>query len=110
EVRQLARLACLRKPTGHPMGERDGEWHQLRRLAAGEPEHHPLVAGTELARVDLLATRLERRVDALGDVRRLLLDRDQGAAGLVVEAVIGARVADLPDRVPNDLLEVDVDL
>ena len=53
---------------------------------------------------------LERRVDALGDVRRLLLDRDQRAAGLVVEAVVGARVADVADRLADDLLEVDVGL
>ena len=51
---------------------------------------------------------LERRVDAQGDVRRLVLDRDQRAAGLVVEAVVGLRVADVADGLADDLLEVDV--
>ena len=53
---------------------------------------------------------LERRVDALGDVGRLLLDRHQRAAGQVVEAVVGPRVADVADRVADDRLEVDVGL
>ena len=51
---------------------------------------------------------LEGRVDALGDVRRLALDRHQRAAGLVVEPVVGARVADVAHGVADDRLEVDV--
>ena len=107
EVRQLAGLADLGEAARHPMGEGDRQRHQLRRLAAGEPEHHPLVAGTELVRGRIVAD-LERRVDALGDVRRLALDRDQRAAGLVVEAVVGSGIADVADGVADDLLEVDV--
>ena len=48
EVGQLAGLADLGQATRHPVGERDRERHQLRGLAAGEPEHHPLVARAEL--------------------------------------------------------------
>ena len=48
EVRQLAGLADLGEPARHAVRERDRQRHQLRRLAAGEPEHHPLVAGAEL--------------------------------------------------------------
>ena len=68
EVRQLAGLADLGEPAGHAVGERDRQRHQLRRLAAGEPEHHPLVAGAQLVRGRRVVADLERRVDALGDV------------------------------------------
>ena len=85
-----------------------GQRHELGRLAAGEAEHHPLVAGTQLEGRGRVVADLERRVDALGDVGRLLLDRDERAAGQVVEAVVGAGVADVADGVADDRLEVDV--
>ena len=90
------------------MGQRDRQRHELGRLAAGEPEHHPLVAGAKLERRGRVVADLERGIDALGDVRRLALDRHERAARLVVEAVVGARVADVADRVADDGLEVDV--
>ena len=72
-----------------------------RRLVGRVAEHHPLVAGADLVErvvVARVVLHLEGRVDALGDVGRLLVDRDDHAAGLGVEAVLGARVADLADR------------
>ena len=69
QVRQLAGLADLGQPARHPVGERDRQRHQLGRLAAGEAEHHPLVAGAQLERRGRVVADLERRVDALGDVR-----------------------------------------
>ena len=107
EERQLARLADLGEAAGHPVGEGDREGHELGRLAAGEAEHHPLVAGAELVVGGVLAD-LEGGVDAHRDVGRLLLDRHQGPAGQVVEAVLGLRVADLPDGLPDDRRDVDV--
>ena len=108
QVRQLAGLADLGQAPGHAMGQRDRQRHELGRLAAGEPEHHPLVAGAELERRRRVVADLERGVDALGDVRGLVLDRHERAAGLVVEAVVGAGVADVADGVADDRLEVDV--
>ena len=108
QVGQLAVLADLGQAAGHPVGEGDRQRHQLGRLAAGEPEHHPLVAGPELVDGRRVVADLERLVDAHRDVRRLLLDADQRAAGQVVEAVVGLRVADLADGVADDRLEVDV--
>ena len=108
QVRQLAGLADLGQPTRHAMGEGDRQRHELGRLAAGEAEHHPLVAGTELERGRRVVADLERRVDALRDVGGLLLDRHERAAGQVVEAVVGPRVADVADGVADDRLEVDV--
>ena len=97
QVGQLAGLAHLGQAPGHPVGQGDRQRHQLGRLAAGEAEHHPLVAGAELV-----------AVDAHRDVGRLLLDADQDAAGLVVEAVVGPGVADVADRLADDRLEIGV--
>jgi hypothetical protein len=90
------------------VGERDGQGHQLGGLAAGEPEHHPLVAGPQLEGWRGVVAHLERSVDALGDVRRLALNRHERPARLVIEAVVRPRVADVADRVTDDRLEIDV--
>ena len=108
QVRQLAGLADLGQAPRHPVRERDRERHQLRRLAARKAEHHPLVARAELERRRGVAADLEGVVDALRDVGRLLLDRDQRPAREVVEAVVGARVADVADGLADDRLDVDV--
>ena len=79
----------------------------LRRVA----EHHPLVAGAgdvELVLVGRVVARLVGRVDALGDVRGLLVDRVDHRAGVAVEAVVGVVVADPAHRLARDLLDVDV--
>ncbi len=80
----------------------DRQRHQLRRFVAGVAEHHSLVAGALLvAGVDALA------VHALRDVRGLLLERDENAAGLPVEAHLGAAVADVLHDTADDLRDVD---
>ena len=93
--------------------EHDRQRHQLRRLVGRVAEHHPLVAGADpvervvVARVVL---HLEGGVDALRDVGRLLVERDDDAAGLGVEAVLGARVADRGDPLAHEPRDVDVRL
>ena len=69
------------EPHAQLVGQHDRQRHQLVGLAAGEAEHQALVAGAA-------------RVDAHRDVGRLLVDRREDGAGLGVEAVLGARVAD----------------
>ena len=76
------------------MREHDRQRHQLVGLGAGEAEHQPLVAGAA-------------GVDAHRDVGRLTVDRREHGAGLGVEAVLAARVADVGDRVAHDLLVID---
>ena len=70
QVRDDARLADVRESPRQTVGHRDRERHQLLGLAAGEAEHHPLVAGAE--EVELVAgtalTVLEV-LDPAGDVR-----------------------------------------
>ena len=77
------------------MREHDRQRHQLVGLGAGVAEHQPLVAGAA-------------RIDALRDVGRLFVDRRQHRAGLGVEPELGARVADVLDRLADDVLEIDV--
>ena len=77
------------------MREADRHRHQLGGLVAGEAEHHAGVSGTT-------------HVHSLGDVGRLLVDADQHTAGLRVEPILGSRVADLTDRLPDDARDVHV--
>ena len=106
---QPALAADLGQLAAHLVGELDRHRHQLGGLVRGVAEHHPLVAGAELVRVDPLL-RLERVVDAKRDVGRLLLERGDRAAGLIVEAEPRVVVADLADGVAHDRLHVAVGL
>jgi hypothetical protein len=81
--------------------------HQLRRLVAGVAEHQPLVARALLRR--LLALRFAR-VDALGDVLRLLGEQQVDEHPIGVEHVIIVDVADLADALARDLLDVEARL
>src|SRR5206468_963856 len=89
QVAELLAAAHFRQPAGQAVRHHDRERHQLGRLVTGEAEHHPRVAGAA-------------DVHALGDVGLLLVDAAHDAAGLGVEAVLGARVADLPDGLADD--------
>jgi hypothetical protein len=62
---------------------------KLRRLARRVAEHHPLVARADAVErivVARVVLHLVRRVDALRDVGRLRVDRDDDAARVRVEA------------------------
>ena len=113
EVRDLPGLADLGQPLGEPVGGPDRQRQQVRRLVAGEAEHHALVAGAlgvELVLAAGAAAQLLAGVDALGDVRALLVDRHDHAARRAVEPVQGVVVADLADRLAGQLGDVDVGL
>ncbi len=88
-------LPHLAQPLRELVREHDRQRHQLFGLVAGVPEHQALVPGPA-------------GVDAHGDVRRLLVDGGDDRAGLVVEAVLGARVADALDRLADDAGQVRV--
>ena len=83
-------LAHLRQALGELVRERDRQRHQLLGLVGGVAEHHPLVAGAgdvELVLVGGIVAGLIGGVHALGDVRRLFVDRVDHRAGVAVEAV-----------------------
>ena len=82
------------------MGQHDRHGHELRRLPAGIPEHQALVSRALLVSFGL--------INALGDVRGLLVDRGDDAAGFIVKTVFRFRIADVADRVPDELLEIAV--
>ena len=89
EKRHAARLADLRQTLDQAMRHRDRERHELVGLVAGVAEHQALVARALLL-VQALACG-----DALGDVRRLPVDRDQHH--------VGRGVADLAHCAPGDV-------
>src|SRR5216683_3645938 len=95
EVVESLRPAHLGQPPRQPMGIGDRQRHQLWRLVASETEHHAGVAGAP-------------DIDSLSDVRRLLVDGGDNSARLGVESILRPRVADLPDRLPDDARDVDV--
>ena len=74
--------------------QHDRQRHQLVGFRAGIAEHQALVAGAA-------------RIDAHRDVGRLAVDRRQHRAGVGVVAVLGLGVADVGNRVADDLLEVE---
>ena len=113
EIGQDLGTAHVREPLGQLVRERDRQRHQLLGLVRRVPEHHPLIAGA--GEVELVAVRrvsvgarLVRLIHALGDVGRLLVDRVDHRARVVVEAELGVRVADPLDRLPRDLRNVHV--
>jgi hypothetical protein len=83
------------------VGEEDGKRKELGGLVGGISEHDTLVTGTELLESLLV-------VQTLGDVGRLLLNGNEDVAGLVVEALVGAVVANVLDRIADNFLVVEV--
>ena len=109
QIRQDVGLANLREPVRDAMRQLDRQRHQLRGLVRRVAEHHPLVAGADLVdRVVVAVLHLERLVDALRDVGRLLVERHDDAAGVGVEPVLGPRVADVGHRLADEPRDVDV--
>jgi len=109
QVRKDLRLAHLAQPLREPVREHDRQRHQLVRLVRGVAEHHPLVARADaVERIFVAVLLLERGVDALRDVGRLLVDGDDDAARVGVEAELRARVADLRHLAAHEPRNVDV--
>ena len=106
-----ALLAHLGEPLGQRCASQIGIGMSVVGLVARVAEHHALVAGADLVvGVAGAGPLLERLVDTHRDVGRLLVDRDDHAAGLAVDAERGVGVADLADRVAGEAREVDVRL
>jgi hypothetical protein len=85
--------------------QRDWHRHELRSLVCGVAEHHALVAGAR--EVELVArgaiTSLVGPVDALREVRGLLVHRDEYCTVVPVESVVAVVVTDAVDSVAHDL-------
>ena len=106
QIREDVGLPHLGEPPADAVRERDRERHQLLGLRARVAEHHPLVARADpVERVVVVGVvlHLVGGVDAEGDVRGLVVDGDEHAARLRVEAVLRPVVADLVQAVADEL-------
>ena len=110
-TRHEARVAHLGEAHGKAMREPDGQGHVVVVVAAGVAEHHSLIAGAERVQ-HVFATGagslLEGRVDAVGDIGALLVERDEDATTATVEAHRAVVVADADDRLAREGVDVDV--
>ena len=93
----LAQLGLFLDQT---MREIDRQRHETFGLGAGVAEHQALVAGA------LLEVQAAAFIDALRDVRRLLVVGHEHGATAVVDAVVGVVVADLLDGLTGNGLEI----
>ena len=97
--RQRAVLADLRQAVTDARGEVVRHGHGILRLVGGVAEHDTLVTGADV--LHSLAN-----VHTLSNVWALLLNRNDDVDGLVVQALLNVVVADVLDRVTDDLLVV----
>ena len=84
------------------MRQQDRQRHHLRRFVGGVAEHDALVAGA------LVAALARRLGDALRDLVGLLGDELNDLQRRVAEGLGGVGVADFLDRLPDDLLEIEL--
>ncbi len=76
---------------------RESDWqrHQFRRLIAGITKHQALVASSIC-------------IDTLRDICTLAVQLDEDFTGIGIESNVVTGVADIPNDVSGDLLEIDV--
>ena len=73
--------------------------------------NYHLIAGTDRIEVPVLigaAAHLQGLVDPLGDVGRLLVQRDQHCRMVGIQPKLGGSIADLPDRFPGHSGRIDL--
>src|SRR5690606_9495908 len=99
QPRQQAGLARFGLAFDQTVGEDNRCRHQYIGFVAGVAEHQALVAGALVFRLGA--------VDALVDVRGLLANDIDDAAGGAVEADVRTGVANVADHLAGDLFQVD---
>ena len=107
-VGDQAALADLCHLEAELLGQRQRQGHQLRRLIAGVAEHHTLIARAVVQLGFLVVFVFQRFVHAQGDVGGLLINGGNHAAGITVKAVFSPVIADLPDNLPGNLVNVHI--
>ena len=101
---ELAGLAHGRQLHGKLLGIGDGSGHQLGRFAAGEAEHHALIARAEGVGI------VKGAVHAHGDIAGLLVDGSEHSAGMAVEAGLRLIIADAADGIAGHMGDVHIAL
>ena len=84
------------------VGKHDGQGHVLLSLIRGVTKHDTLITGTHGLKRPMLK--------ALSDIGRLLLNGNKDVAGFIVKALLRVIVANLLDRLADDLLVVEAGL
>ena len=113
QIAERAVFANLGQPSRQLMGKGDGIRHKLRRFVGGIAEHHSLVAGADRVQLVLchrVLPRLQRLIDAHGNIRRLLVDRDDHAAGITVKAIFCPVITNLSDGLSHYLLNIHISM
>ena len=95
--------ACLLHSTVELVGKLNSQGQQFRSLIGGISEHDALVTGTQLLEGLVI-------MKTLGDVRGLLLDGHEDIAGLVIETLVRAIIANVLDSVTDNFLVVQAGL
>ena len=86
------------------MSQCDRQRHELRGLVGGITKHHALVTGTGcLLHGHLTLAGLQGRVHTLSNIRGLLIQRNQDAAGCIIKTVLGTGVADILHGIADNL-------
>ena len=112
QVGKRAVLADLSQASCQLVGQGDGIGHILLRLVGGVAEHHALISradGVQLLLGHMLLPcllGLQSLVNAQGNICGLLIDGGDHAAGIAVKAILCPVIADLPDGLPDNLLDV----
>ena len=83
------------QPHGQLVGQHDGHRHELRGIVHREPEHHALVSCAQF-------------VYAHGNVRRLFVNGRENGTVVGVKAIFGPVIADIADRIPDQLWNIDI--
>ena len=109
EIVEHTVLAYLGQTLCQLVRQRDRHRHKLLGLIARITEHHALIACAD-SEVSLRGTLLALKgvVNAECNVGGLLVDGGQDSAGVAVKAVLRAVVADLTNRVADNLRDIHI--
>ena len=112
QMRDDTVLAHLGQAEGQPMRQIYRQRHQRFGLVGCIPEHHALIAGALglvalLARGSGLLLGIQTR-HTLVDFFALFAQRHHHAAGISIQADLGARIADIAYHVTHDALDIAV--
>ena len=105
-------LANLGQALREAMRQINGHRHERARFVAGVAEHHALVAraGFVFLIGGFAVLGLPAFIDALGDIGALAVNGVDYAAGVAVEAILCAVVADGTNNVAHDGVNVNIGL
>ena len=94
QKRQVTCLADFGEPAHQFMREHNGQGHELIGFVAGIAEHQALIASAA-------------GIHAHGDIRRLALERRDYGAGVGVETILRARIADFANHPAHDFAVIE---